>query len=221
MGALRSRSWWIGLLLIIGGTVWFLDAWNVVRLGPAWAAVLFGLGGIGFGVVWARERESWWAAIPAGVLLGLAGVIVWEEYGPSLAEEWAGAIFLAGIGIGFLAVYLRDHQRWWALIPGGIMTSTALLVGATTVLPEMQAAAVLIGGMALTFVLVAVLPGGAQPRRWALIPAFPLGIVAIALAVGSTDALKMLEYVWPIILIGGGVFVVWRAAEDRNHGRQG
>lgn len=221
MAALTSRSWWIGLLMVIGGTIWFLDAWNVVRLGPLWAAIIFALGGLGFAVLWARDREAWWAVMPAGVLLGLSGVIAWEELMPVAADEWGAAIFLAGLGLGFLAVYVRNHERWWALIPGGIMTSTALLVGATTVLPEMQAAAVLIGGMALTFVLVAVLPGGGQPRRWALIPAFPLGIVAIALTVGSTDALKMLEYVWPIILIGGGVFVVWRAAEDRNHGRQG
>ncbi len=215
----KSNAFWLGLLMVIAGAIWFLDAANVLQLGEIWVAALFAVGGLVFAVVWARWREHWWAAIPAGALLGIAGVIAWEELLPAAADEWGAALFLGALGIGFLAIYARTHERWWAIIPGGVLVSLALLVGATTVLPEMQATAVLFAGLAVTFTLLAIVPVDGKPMRWPLIPVIPLAVLALAFGAGAAGALELFEYVWPVALILGGVYLVWRVVNPtRPHG---
>jgi hypothetical protein len=60
-------------------------------------------------------------------------------------------------------------------------------------------------GLGLTFILVAILPGGSG-RSWAFIPGVILLIFGSIL---GTPAVGFLEYVWPAALIlAGGYFVL-------------
>ena len=78
-----------------------------------------------FLLVFVRDRDQWWALIPAyvllaiGVMVGLIGIGV-------LNELVIPAYVMFAIAIPFIGVYVRNPKEWWPLIPGGIMAGIGL-----------------------------------------------------------------------------------------------
>ncbi len=202
----------IFLTLLLGGHWWAsfpgftLAALGALILLPEsldqFGGALF-LGGIAlsFWVVYFTSRtERWWALIPAGVLTALAVmIVVAERY-----EEYGGAVFLGGIGLSFFAVYITDRAgRWWALIPGGVLVTLAGMTIAAERVGEFQTAGLFFLGLALTFLLVALLAG----MNWAYWPALVLGIMGF---LGIASLLNIANYLWAVVLIGAGAFMLIR-----------
>lgn len=210
MRLVRWSALW-GVLLILAGGLLLLEALDVFAAGGLIWAVLFGAGSVGFAYVFFTNRESWWAAIPAGVLLGLAALIAWGELGPSSTADWGAALFFGGIGIGFLATYLTDNERWWAVIPGGVMFTLAAVTGLSSILEGTAISGVLFLGLAATFGLLAVLPTDEGRMRWPLIPAAVLGLLGVLFAIEATTLLNAFNYLWPVALIVGGLYLILRA----------
>lgn len=73
-----------------------------------------------FLVVFIRDRDQWWALIPAYVLLAVGLMVVLLENG-ILSDLLVPAYVMFAVAIPFLVVFSRDRKQWWALIPGGIM----------------------------------------------------------------------------------------------------
>jgi hypothetical protein len=74
-----------------------------------------------------NRSEHWWAIIPGGFMLVLAGVI---SLSVSITRlETLGAVLFVGMGLVFGLVYLLAGKRhhWWALIPGGVLLFLGLL----------------------------------------------------------------------------------------------
>jgi hypothetical protein len=202
----------IFLTLLLGGHWWAsfpgftLAALGALILLPEsldqFGGALF-LGGIAlsFWVVYFTSRtERWWALIPAGVLTALAVmIVVAERY-----EEYGGAVFLGGIGLSFFAVYITDRAgRWWALIPGGVLVTLAGMTIAAERVGEFQTAGLFFLGLALTFLLVALLAG----MNWAYWPALVLGIMGF---LGIASLLNIANYLWAVVLIGAGALMLIR-----------
>jgi hypothetical protein len=105
--------------------------------------------------------------------------------------------------VPFLAVYLFERARWWALIPAGTLLSLAVVTGADPFVSGVVSGAMFLFGMAGTFAFVAVAPSPCGPRTWAWIPAAVLaGLGAVTL--GSIEAAVF----WPLVLILIGAFLV-------------
>jgi hypothetical protein len=200
------------LSLLFGGHWWAsfpgftLSALGALILLPKpleeFGGALF-LGGIAlsFWYVYFTGRERrWWAMIPAGVLTALAAMIVVA----ARFEEFGGAIFLGGIGLSFFAVYLTDRaERWWALIPGGVLATLSGMTVAAERFGEFQTAGFFFLGLAATFLLVAVLAG----MKWAYWPALVLGVMGF---LGVASLLDIANYLWAVVLIGAGLFMLVR-----------
>lgn len=124
--------------------------------------------------------------------------------------------FLACLSTGFWAVYLQDHRRWWAVIPGGTLMTLAVVTGFTEAVGGRVTGAILLFGLALTFVLVAVLPSGRRRHWWPWVVAAALGVVALVVLLQDAALLTLLEYVWPLVIIGGGVYLLWSAWRRRR-----
>ena len=200
-----------GVLMVIAGGLVLLEALGAFAVGgPIWP-VLFGAAGVAFVYGFVASRENWWAAIPAGALLGLAALIAWGELAPVSAEDWGASLFLGALGAGFWAVYLRGRERWWAIIPGGALLTLAPITGLSSTVGGMAIPAVFFLGLALTFALLAVLPTGEGRMRWPLIPAGVLGVLGGLFAVGAVEILNALNYLWPVALIVGGLYLIMRA----------
>ena len=202
-----------GLLLIVGGLLLLLQ--NVGLLGGVLAlvwALLFGAAGAAFFFVFLTNRAHWWAVIPGCALLGIAALIALDQIAPQVADTLGGVFFLGGMGLGFWVVYFIKRELWWAIIPGGVMLTLALIAGLSSVLEGDETGGILFLGLGLTFGLLSFVQTPQGRLRWALIPA------AVLLAMGlllSAAATPLLGYLWPVALILIGLYFVFRMFVSR------
>jgi len=216
-GGLFLTAGLIFLSLLFGGHWWaafpgfILAALGVMILLPDSFGALGGaifLGGIGLSfwyVYFSSRNERWWALIPAGVLTALAVMIVVTQQ----HEDFGAAVFLGGIGLSFFAVYFTNRlERWWAIIPGGVLVTLAGVTVAAQQFGEFQTAGFFFFGLAITFLLVALLTG----MRWAYWPALALGILGF---LGIASLLNIANYLWALALIGVGAFMLIKYFTNR------
>ena len=206
LSLLFGGNWWAafpGFTLIALGTLVILPA-SLENFGGA----IF-LGGIALSfwyVYFTNRTERWWALIPAGVMTALALVVIVSER----FEEYSGAVFLGGIGLAFFMVYFTNMaERWWALIPAGVMSTLAGVTIAAERFGEFQTAGFFFFGLAITFLLVALL----ARMSWAYWPALILGIMGF---LGIASLLDFANYVWAVALIAAGGFVLIRYFTSRE-----
>ncbi len=192
----------IGALLIGAGILFLLQTFNI--LPNAWSILWTGAFLVGSGIffyVYFTDRRQWWALIPAMTLLGLAGTIFIDTYLPDISNL-GGALFLGSIGLGFWVIYLANREYWWAIIPGGVLLTLGVVTLTEDFIAGDSEGGVFFMGLAITFILVALL---AKPREsfwWAYIPAGVLFVLGVFL-IGPLQPL--FNYIWPValILIGG------------------
>ncbi len=197
---LISGNWWSAIpgftLVALGALILLPESFEDFE-----GAIFLGGIGLSFWVVYFTSRiERWWAVIPAGVLTALAVLmVVSQQY-----EDLGDALFLGGIGLAFLIVFLTDRaERWWALIPAGVL---ATLAGVTIAAPrfgEFQTVGFFFFGLAITFLLVALMTG----LRWAYYPALILGIMGL---LGIASLLDFANYLWAVALIVAGSFLLFK-----------
>jgi len=192
----------LGLLFIIGGVLSLLGAMGIIsNAGGIFWGLIFAAGGTVFLYILLTDRNSWWAAFPAFTLFGLAA----SSFLPDSLEAYDGLVFFAGISLGFWWVYFSGPERWWAIIPGGVLLTLGIVSVLDDVFGGNTGRGVFFLGLGLTFVLVAILPGGSG-RSWALIPG---AILLIFGAILGTPYFGLAEYLWPTVLILlGGYFIV-------------
>ncbi len=170
-------------------------------------AFLFGGVGLIFLVVFVvNVYRNWWAVIPGFTLLGLAALIA---FGNRMGEAGAG-IFLGAIGLSFLVIYLVRREFWWAIIPAGVLLTLAVMIPVISAFPgaPMLGPALLFFGLALTFLLVYLLPSEAERRTWALYPAGVLAVIGVLLLLSLGNLINILG---GLALIAGGSYLMLRA----------
>ena len=201
-----------GTLLVGLGTLLLLDNFNILQL--AWSFVIglaFASGGILFLTVFIANRKNWWGLISGLTLIGIGGVIILSELNSDLAEVWSGAIFLFAIGLSFWLIYINNTSNWWAIIPGGVLW----VLAGVTLLPQdvFFLGSIFFIGLALTFLLVFILPKPEGRMKWALYPAGALLLVGLLAAIGSAN---WLEFIWPLALLVGGGLLIYFALRKKS-----
>lgn len=194
---------WIGGALVLMGLLVLLEQMGILpNVSWFWASV-FIFSGAAFLVVFFRNRHNWWALIPGLTLAGMGVTMLL----PAPLSYLGGSVVLGAVGISFWFIYFSDHVHWWAIIPGGALLSLAAVAGLTAYLPDLGLAAVLFTGLALTFFFVAILPNPFGRMTWAFIPAGVLFL--LALLSFSARFQQYAVYVWPLVLIGGGLYLIF------------
>jgi hypothetical protein len=206
MRILRSRVVW-GVLLVLMGVLFLLESLNILVLGAAWA-VLFAFGGLAFGYTFLENRSNWWAIIPAMTLLGIGAIIALDALLPQLGDVLGGSVFLLALSLSFLIIYaVTGAEQWWALIPGGILLSLALLIGLETYIGDDLFAGLFLLAIGLTFAVVYLVPTSEGRMTWAL---FPAGILALIGLIVLSAATQLVAYIWPTVLIVIGGYLLLR-----------
>ncbi|MBU0493226.1 MAG: hypothetical protein KKA73_02900 [Chloroflexi bacterium] len=108
----------VALLLIGSGFLFLFDNMGLLDAWSPWVwTAAFAVAGLVFIGMFVVDRQQWWAIIPGGSLLVMAAIPVLDLYLPG---DVTGALFFAGIGVVFLALYLlRSPARplGWAIWP--------------------------------------------------------------------------------------------------------
>ncbi len=146
---LNTENWWAlipGFVLIAIGVIIFMGQ-NLEDIADLWSGAIFlGLLGFSFWLIYIFHSDNWWAIIPGGVLLTLAGVTLLPDEG-----LLAGAVFFLGLALTFGLVYILPKPTGrlkWALYPAGILLAIGVLVylGAENLIDYVWPVALLIAG---------------------------------------------------------------------------
>jgi len=198
------RILWGGLLICAGGLFllqelnWIPSAWDLI-----WG-LMFAVAGCVFLYAFWTNRSHWWPLIPGLGLLSIAVLMVLEELLPG--AEWLGAIVLVGIGISFWVIYAINRENWWAVIPGGVLVTLAVVAGIDPYVGDDTGGGIFLLGLGLTFVVLGLLPSPQGRMQWAFIPAVILLIIGFFIL---SPLLPLLNYIWPIaLIILGGYFIL-------------
>jgi len=212
MKILTSKIFW-GLLLVLGGIILLLESLGVLEGSEVFWMAILAIAGILFLIAFISNRGVWWAAIPGVSFLAIATGLGLDTFG-DIAGETLGAIILGGIGLSFLVVYLVERNNWWAIIPGGVLITLAIVAGMEGNDAGMISGAIFFAGMGLTFILVALLPNKVGRMTWAWIPGGILLVLAVIILAGIES---MFNYIWPIVVIALGLYFILRTFVKRNN----
>jgi hypothetical protein len=139
-------------------------------------------------------RWSNWRYFVGGGLLLLGVIALLQVLGVIPTEGTFGAlifgVIFGAVGIAFLTVLINGRHNWWAVIPGVVLLSLAVLILLGAFAPTLASAiggAVFLGGISLAFWLVLIL----TPHNWwALIPAGVLLTLAAVTVIPETGGLE-------------------------------
>lgn len=203
----------LGLFLVLGGGLFLLQNLNVIPISDIFWGFAFLFAGLVFLYVYLANRAHWWALIPGFTLLGIGGTVAAAEFAPAVGQVAGGALVLGGIALGFWTIYLTDIDRWWAVIPAGVLTTLAA-VSLTDVLgATFDGGSIFFLGLGVTFLLLWILPTRDRRMTWALIPAIVLLAMGLLL---SAAAASLINYVVPALFILIGAFFLLRTFGSRS-----
>jgi hypothetical protein len=188
-----------GLLLLIGGSLALLQTMGYLR---NMSDIILGGMFIAVGLIFLAlvMGGHWWGVFPGFVMLAIGGLL----FLPKQLNELGGAIFLGGIALAFWVSFVTDRQeRWWALIPAGVLTTLAGVTIVSDRFGGFGSGGFFFLGLAITFLLVAVLAG----MRWAYWPAAALGGMSVLL---TASQFELINYIWAAVLIAAGGFLLFR-----------
>lgn len=188
-----------GIMLILGGALALMETMGYLKNASDifWGGVFIVAGLLFLSLLFGGH---WWSAFPGFTLVALGALILL----PESLDDFGGAVFLGGIALSFWYVYFTSRtERWWALIPAGVLSTLAGVTIAAERFGEFQTAGFFFSGLAVTFLLVALL----ARMSWAYWPALVLGIMGI---LGIASLLDFANYIWAIALIAAGGFVLVR-----------
>jgi len=176
----RERgSWWAvipGVILLTLALIIFFDYLHIFDGGVLGGIFLWGTA-VAFLLVYLVDRTRWWALIPfwGSLILGVTAIL---ETRYRLPSGLGGAVFLAGIGLGFLAVFLMNRRNWWALLPCWVFIalSGVVLVEITGFIPGMIGGTVFLWGAGLGFL---ALYWRDKSNWWAIIPGGSLLVLGV------------------------------------------
>jgi hypothetical protein len=193
-----------GLLLLTGGILALLQTMGYLKDASDvfWGGIFIA---IGLAFLALLLGGHWWGVFPGFTMLAL-GIVIFL---PDGVDDLGGLVFLGGIGLSFWVTYFTSpRERWWALIPAGVLTTLAGMTVAADRFGEFQTAGFFFLGLAATFLLVALLAG----MRWAYWPALALGVMGV---LGLASLFEIANYIWAVALMGVGGVLLFRYFSNR------
>ncbi len=208
-----TTALWALLVIILGAgaLAYNLGALDAYKLITAYVvAALLAVMGLAFLLALLFQRQQWYYVIPGFSFLSLGGIVYLSTLG-TVRPEWLGALFLGGIALGFLVVFIENRrERWWALLQAETIVMIALM-GMGLGIPEdatRLVGALLFGGFAASFFLVWLLSVERGRFVWALILSGVLAIFAANTFLAGQNS--VLLFIWPSLLLLIGVFLLVR-----------
>lgn len=215
----RERgSWWAvipGVITLTLALIIFFDYLRLFSGGVLGSIFLWGTA-VAFLLVYLVDRKNWWALIPFWVTLILGATAI-VETSHRFASGLGGAIFLAGMGLGFLGVYILNRSNRWALLPClvFIALSGVVLVEVARLLPGMIGGTVFLWGAGLGFLVLYWLD---RKNWWAVIPGGTLLVLGVyPLMAGfhwQGDGFKGFWFFFGMGLVFGSLYLI-RDEENR------
>jgi hypothetical protein len=144
-------------------------------------------------------------------MLGVGALLLLDALAPAVSAVIGGALFLGLVSLGFWVVYSVRRDFWWAIIPGGVVATMAVIALLANVMPAAETTALMLLGIGLTFLALYFLPEDRGRQPWAIIPG---GILIIIAALTGIAFGTMARFFWPLVFILGGLYLVLRSRKS-------
>lgn len=117
---MRSQNVVPAVILILVGVILQLSNLGIVFVADLWPSLII-LVGLGFFVMWLRNRADYGILMPASILVIVGALLQYcASFGWwNMTDFWP--VFLLAPGIGFLLMYLLGIGEIGLLIPAGVM----------------------------------------------------------------------------------------------------
>ena len=200
----------IGLIAI--GALSLLGELGVASIPGLAIPVLFGLTALAFLCVYFTMQVAWWTAFLAGGLLGVAAMMGWGVVSPDQVGTVAPALFTAAPAVAFWALYLKDRDKWWAIVAGCVLLTLALRTGLSPVLGDsLGIEGVLFLGLGVTFLALYFVRLAQDRLQWALVAAGVLLLLGLILLLNPDGLLAD----WaPAAVLALGLYLVSRMLQN-------
>lgn len=215
MGNSSSRLW-LGLGLIAIGVLSLLDEFDYLHL-EAQLVFAFIFAAIGAGILskYFRDRQLWQFFVAGGMFFLAFALFV--DATQLISDNWIGVAILWIFASAFLAVFLRDHRHWWALIPAGLFVTLGTIVAldAIRLTHHDISGSVFFFGLAGTFGVLYLLPNQGKRLVWAAWPG--LACLSLALLILGDELFRdFWGYLFPALLIVLGGMLVSRSIRGKH-----
>ena len=204
----------LSLLMIAAGILFLLQNLGFLEgAGAIFWALAFAVAGAVFLYIYLSDRINWWATIPGFTLLGIGGLIAVENFIPQYGDTLEVPLLMGCISLSFWIIYLTNRERWWAIIPGGVLLTIGVFVGLESLIKGVELVGIFFMGLGLTFVALALLPTPEGPMRWAFIPAAVLLMMGVLF---TATAFSIFKFVGPAGVILIGLFLIYRTFRPKE-----
>lgn len=170
-----------GIALLISGLIFLGASLGIYSLNSHFSqGVLALLAGLGFLAAARLNVNMRWALIPAGIFLILSARWLIDALRPG--AHFMPTVILWSIAVGFLLFFRPSPQRWWPIIPVGVLFFVGVELGIHQLLNRFDTdnPIFLFYGFAVTFLAVHLIN---RRKVWPLIVAGVFGLLAVVFTI--------------------------------------
>lgn len=213
----KNQKLFFGFSIILFGIILLFDNLRVFELRAEfwWGLVLAALGIIFMSSY--RQHAARKGPLIAGLTFIFLSLIMILDSFDFIPSDVFGTLVFWGIGGLFISIFVRNNDRWWGIIPGGVFIVLGFLVllDAFNILDNDLFGFIFMFGISLIFWFLYLIKDEKNKLHWA-------GIVAMSLTVFSFFVLKdemdttLTNILFPVSIILGGVFLIFRGIMAEN-----
>jgi len=213
----KNQKLFFGLSVILFGIILLLDNLKLFNLRAEfwWGIAFIVLGAIFRGTY--RQNKTRKGTLVAGLIFLFLGLILILDSFAFIPSDVIGTLIFWGIGGFFISIFVKNSDRWWGIIPGGVflVLGFLVLIDAINILDNDLFGFIFMFGISLLFWFLYLIKDEKNKLHWA-------GMVAMLLTIFSFFVLKnemdtsLTNILFPVSIIGGGVFLIFRGINLEN-----
>jgi hypothetical protein len=170
------------ILMIIGGfALAYQSGYLTILPITSWALIFAATSAFFFIAYFVNGFRAWGWLFPACIFAAVSGTI--SIVNLHIPGEWIPTLMIGSVAVPFIAAYLIDRTRTWALIPAYVLGLIALILPLENILGSDAIGAFIIAMIGLPFVANYLI----TPRAWwSIIPGGILLSIGVMIAVSNT-----------------------------------
>lgn len=205
----KNQKFLFGILIVLSGLILLLNNFRVFNLnGEFWWGAAMAILGAVFLLAYDSDNAKKGARY-AGMVFIFLGVITMLDSFDFLPSDIIGTLFLWGFGVFFISIYIRNNDRWWVIIPGGILIvlGFVVLLEAFQLLDGDILGFVFLLGTSLVFWFLYLIKDEKNKLGWAKIAAILLTVLSFFILSEAWDN-QIAEILFPLSIILCGAYLM-------------
>ena len=198
-----------GLLIVFLGLIILLNNFHLFDIDDQlWWGIAFAVLGFVFINVYRRSPQKKGPLVVGIILLVIGHFSMFDALG-IISDNFFGVFVLWGLAAIFIVIFIRNNERWWAVIPGGAL----LILGFLKLIEEFRildndfSGFIFLFGMSLIFWFLYMTRDDKKKFGWSQIVAIILLIVSLFVLAKEFNS-QAAEILFPVSIIVCGCYLI-------------